>query len=261
MCYTKINGIEICQGKLLSRFPNLVYGFTTRYGGVSTGEFESMSLSPMRGDKIENVHKNEKILCSALGLDVELLTTTKQEHTDTIKVISKEEIGMGIKKAWGEGVDGIITLEKNVPLICYSADCVPILFYADDIKAVGAVHSGWRGTEKKIAHNALNALTNLGARAENIFTMIGPCIGKCCYEVSGDVLFNFSPSTYTKKENDKYMLDLGLANYKLISHFGVPEKNIELSGICTKCHNDKFFSHRGQNGKSGTLGGIVCMRG
>ena len=62
------------------------------------------------------------------------------------------------------------------------------------------------------------------------------------------------------EENGKYMLDLGMVNYSLIIDCAVPKENISLSEICTSCNNDLFFSHRKQNGKSGTLGGIICMK-
>lgn len=258
MCIAKINSITLYQSELLNEFKELTHGFTARYGGVSTGEYESLSLSQMRGDDYACVLENQKILCRELGIDFKRLTSTKQEHTDNVKVIDKNTVGYGIHTPWSEGVDAIITQEKDVPLICYSADCVPILFYASDIKAIGAVHSGWRGTKERIAEKAVIKLKELGANAENIFAAIGPCIGKCCYEVSEDVALNFEEKSFTKKENGKFMLDLADVNSDILKNAGIT--NITLSGICTKCNNSMFFSHRGQNGKSGTLGGIICMR-
>ena len=76
----------------------------------------------------------------------------------------------------------------------------------------------------------------------------------------GDVAGNFSETYYDSIPNGKYMLDLASSNRLMLQGEGVPEENISLSGICTKCSNDLFFSHRGQNGKSGTLGGIICIK-
>ncbi len=260
MCISEINGICLNQSEVLLKFENLIHGFTGRTGGVSKGEYESLSLSPRRGDDIKCVKKNEEILCAALGFSHKRLTSTSQEHTDNIKIVEKEHIGYGINIPWGEGVDGIITQIKNVPLICYSADCVPILIYASDIEAIAAVHSGWRGTDKKIAEKTVEKLKNMGSNPKNIYAAIGPCIGICCYEVSEDVAKNFERVYYKEKGSGKYMLDLGKINFDMINNCGVPKENISLSGICTRCRNDLFFSHRGQNGKSGTLGGIICMR-
>lgn len=259
MCISEINGILMYQSDVLRRFDNIVHAFTTRRGGVSTGAYESLSMSPRRGDDISCVRENEKILCRALSLDINNLSSTFQEHTDNIRIIDKEHIGCGIRTPWGEGVDGLITFEKNVPILCYSADCVPILVYDSDIEAVAAVHSGWRGTEMKIIGKTVEILKQLGSGAENIYAAIGPCIGKCCYEVSDDVALRFDEKYRAPKEN-KYMLDLAAVNYGILTEHGVKNENISVSGICTKCRNDLFFSHRGQGGKSGTLGGIICMR-
>ena len=260
MCITEIGTIALYQSDVFSQFENIIHGFTTRKGGVSRGAYESLSMSPRRGDDIECVHKNEEILCRELSLDIKALTSTRQEHTDRVEVIDEKRIGYGVKTPWDYGVDACITTLKNVPLLCYSADCVPVLIYAQDIGAIAAVHAGWRGSESAIVRKTAQEIINMGAKAENIYAAIGPCIGQCCYEVDSDVALKFEEKYYVQKPMDKYMLDLGRVNYDLIKECGVKEENITLSGICTKCNNDLFFSHRGQNGKSGTLAGIICMR-
>lgn len=260
MCITEIGSISLCQSEVLLKFHNLVHGFTTRKGGVSIGEYESMSLSPFRGDDISSVHKNEEILCTELGIDVKKLTSTCQQHTDNIEIIDENNVGIGIHYGWEAGVDGIITTLKNVPLICYSADCVPVLLYAEDIGAIAAVHAGWRGTRAEITKKCITKLMEMGAMPENIFAAIGPCIRQCCYEVSEDVAFQFGEKYRIPKGNGKYMLDLGKVNFDLITSCGVGKENVSISSICTRCNNELFFSHRGQNGKSGTMGGVICMR-
>lgn len=260
MCVTKIGEVSLYQSKVLLKFENLVHGFTTRHGGVSKGAYESLSLSPFRGDDIENVHRNEEILCRALSLDVKKLSSTKQEHTDNVEIIEDKRIGIGVSFPWEKGVDACITTQKDVPLLCYSADCVPILLYADDIEAIAAVHAGWKGSRDKIISKTVEKLYSMGAHSENIYAAIGPCIGKCCYEVDYDVASQFDEIFSVMKGDGKYMLDLESVNYSLLKQSKVKEENISRCGICTKCHNDLFFSHRGQNGKSGTLGGIICMR-
>ncbi len=259
MCVTKINGIYLNQSPL-APFKKTVHGFTARLGGVSRGAYESLSMSPRRGDDPSCVRENEKLLAAALKLDLGKLTSTLQEHTATVRIVHKDDVGRGVSKPWDGGVDGIVTQLRGVPLLCYSADCVPILFYATDIEAIAAVHAGWRGSAAKIVIETVRILTSLGARAEHIYAAIGPCIGKCCYEVSENVARRFDESTYLKKPNGKYMLDLARENLLQLTQCGVPAENASLSGICTACRNDLFFSHRAQGGKSGTLGGIICMR-
>ena len=260
MCVAEIGNIALYQSSTLSTFENIVHGFTTRKGGVSTGEYASLSMSPWRGDDIENVRENERILCESLSLELSRLTATKQEHTDVVELIDESRIGYGIEIPWNKGVDACITMLKNVPLLCYSADCVPILIYASGIEAIAAVHAGWRGTQSKILEKTIAKLLDLGAESKNIFVAIGPCIHKCCYEVSGDVALLFDSKYYHDCANGKYMLDLAEINSDIAKNCGVPGENISVSELCTKCNNDLFFSHRGQNGKSGTLAGVICMR-
>ncbi len=259
MCIRKIGEISLWQSDALSKF-NLTHGFTTRQGGVSIGEYASLSMSPYRGDDISCVHENERILCRSLSLELSNLTATKQEHTDVVKIIDREHIGYGIKKAWGEGVDACVTTLKNVPLLCYSADCVPILLYANDIEGIAAVHAGWRGTDSRIVEKTVKKLVSMGAKAQNIYGAIGPCIHKCCYEVSGDVALRFDKKYYDTMPCGKYMLDLAKINRDLMVGCGMKEENISVCDMCTKCNNETLFSHRGQNGKSGTLAGVICMR-
>ncbi len=250
----EINGIEIWQSELLLGH-DLIHGFTCRKGGVSTGSYASLSMSPRRGDDPYLVRENERILCAAMGLRREGLTSTNQEHTDTVELIDSGRVGMGILTPWGKGVDGVVTQLARIPLLAYAADCVPLLMYAPDIRAAAAVHSGWRGTEMKIARTAALKLMELGAKVGNILVAIGPAIGQCCYEVSSDVALRFPEDCRIFKGGDKYMLDLKRANELMLRELGV--EKLDNTAPCTRCNNDRFFSHRGQGGKSGTLAAFI----
>lgn len=251
----KLNGIAVWQSDMLLA-AGISHGFTCRGGGVSRGAYASLSMSPRRGDDPAAVRRNEEILCREAGLELKNLTSTAQEHTDVIELITPDRVGMGVSRPWGKGVDGIITALKGVPLLAYAADCVPILFYAADIGAAAAVHSGWRGTEARIAEKAAVKLTEMGARPENIMAAIGPAIGGCCYEVSGDVALRFPESCRAEKGGGKYMLDLPAANRLMLEALGL---RTDASAPCTMCNNDLFFSHRGQGGKCGTLGAYIQL--
>lgn len=252
----KMNEIMLWQSDLLSR-EGITHGFTCRMGGVSKGAYASLSMSPRRGDDLSNVRKNEEILCLAANLCRENLTSTNQLHTDEVEIIDEKNIGMGIRFPWSKGVDAIITRQREVPLLAYAADCTPLLMYAADIKAAAAVHSGWRGTEMKIAAKTAQRLMDMGAGAENILVAVGPAIGGCCYEVGGEVALRFPENVRTEKSGGKYMLDLKKANELMLREMGI--ESIDNSAPCTMCGNDMFFSHRGQGGKSGTLGAFIQL--
>lgn len=254
----EINSVELWQSEPLLRRKEIIHGFTGRRGGVSEGPYASLSMSPRRGDDPKNVRRNEEILCRALGLSFGALSSTCQEHTDEVALIGADEIGVGVAVPWNRGVDAVITLLPNVPIMAYAADCVPILMYAHDIGAVAAVHSGWRGTDKKIARKTVGKLIELGAAPENIIAAIGPAIGRCCYEVSDDVALRFPEACRTEKGGGKYMLDLTEANRLMLAEAGLTD--IDASAPCTRCHNETFFSHRAQGGKSGTLAAVIERR-
>ncbi len=249
-----LNSIAVWQSELLPA--QVVHGFTCRTGGVSQGAYASLSMSPRRGDDPAAVRKNEEILCREAGLELERLTSTCQEHTDVVEVITPDRVGVGIRRPWERPVDGIITRLPGVPLLAYAADCVPILFYAADIAAVAAVHSGWRGTAARIAEKAAKKLFEMGAEPHNVTAVIGPCIGRCCYEVDENVALRFPESCRTPKEGGKYMLDLPGANRLMLEALGL---RVDASAPCTMCNNHMFFSHRGQGGKSGTLGAFIQL--
>ena len=165
-----------------------VHCFTTRYGGVSTGQFSTLNLGTSRGDSMENVLRNYEILGAAVGFSPEDVVHTWQEHTDTILRVGKADCGKGLFRNQPEVCDGLITDEPGVALVCFAADCTPVLLF-DPVKNVAAaVHAGWRGTALGIAAKAVEAMTReFGCEPENIGAAIGPCIGACCFETDGDV--------------------------------------------------------------------------
>ena len=59
--------------------------FTTRLGGVSTGSQASLNLAVGRGDTLENVEENLKILANTLGFDLKKLVMTRQTHSDIVR--------------------------------------------------------------------------------------------------------------------------------------------------------------------------------
>ncbi|MBQ8002662.1 MAG: peptidoglycan editing factor PgeF [Clostridia bacterium] len=254
----KRNGLEF----LTSDKIDAIHGFTLRHGGVSQGDFSSLNMGLRRGDNPFNAIKNIEKCADALMLDKEKLTLTYQLHTAKVHFLTPEDIGKGFCREWGEGVDGIVTDMKNVPLLCYSADCVPTLLYDKKRGMIGAVHGGWRGTKDNIIANAVDVMIEHGAKVEDICAFIGPAIGICCYEVSEDVGEQFAgeyESLVIKKDNGKYMLDLKSITASQLMEKGVLRENIENCCICTSCRNDMFFSHRAQKGRSGLLGGFIQM--
>ena len=111
------------------------------------------------------------------------LTSNVQIHSDIVNVVDESNIGQ--KK---DG-DSLITNLKNVPLLVFTADCVPIAIIDKKNKAVGLAHAGWRGTYEKIAQKTIEGMVNnYKTSVEDIVCIIGPSIGPCCYEVSKELI-------------------------------------------------------------------------
>ena len=138
--------------------------------------------------------------------------------------------------------DGIISRSPRA-LGVSVADCVPIFLRDTRSGAVGAFHSGWKGTGIA-AEGALRMEHDYGCRLCDIEAVIGPAIGPCCYHVEQDryeyFLKTFGPVGVNKSKNS-YSLDLKLINYSILSKLNL--KNIIVSEDCTCC-DTRFFSFR-----------------
>lgn len=251
---------------VLEQFNDLFHCFTTRSGGVSQGPFATLNLGLNIGDNRESVIKNYHILSDELSLDLDNIVSTVQTHTNNIKYVSELDKCKIFEKPQYSDIDGLITDKKNVALMTFHADCTPLFFYDSNKRIVGMAHAGWRGTLKNIAGIMVQKFINdFNSDPADIFAAVGPSLGQCCFEVDRDVadLFLSSNNIYEKfmhKSGNKYHFDLWNINKYLMKKEGIQENNIQISGLCTKCNNHLFFSHRGQRGKRGLMAGFIMMK-
>lgn len=242
-----------------------VHCFSTRLGGVSKDHLASLNLGMHRGDEKENVVENYRILGDAVGFSPEQTVFTKQQHTDIIRVVTKENCGEGLFRDTTEVCDGHITDCPGVALVTFSADCTPVLLFDPVRRAIGAVHAGWRGTAQGIAAKAVDAMVReFGCERQNIRAAIGPCIGKCCFETDWDVpqamLDALGPKAVTafSQKGEKYHVDLKFCNALWLQRAGVGE--LDISPDCTACCTDRYWSHRKQGDLRGSLAGIIMLK-
>lgn len=255
---------------ILEQFPFIRHGFSTRLGGVSKGVFQTLNLSYNRGDKQEHVTQNYKNLCKSMKIKIEDIVFSDQVHDTRIHVAHKEDCqgeDYGNRKL--TGIDGLITNEKNVVLCTSYADCVPLFFVDSKYQAIGASHSGWKGTVGKIGAKTVAKMEEeFGTKPEDLYCVIGPSICAGCYEVSQDVMVQIQenfPEEMGKrcifpKENGKYQLDLWMLNKDILLEAGVLEEHIAISNVCTCCNPKLLFSHRASGGKRGNLCGFLSLR-
>ncbi len=251
--FDKKNGVVTLRCRALDMAGFEKHCFTTRLGGVSTGDLYSLNLSFSREDG-KTVEQNYRRVFDAVGFSG-ACALTDQRHTDNLAVI---EGGDGFIKSDGP-TDGLVTAKSGICLAVFVADCAPVLL-ADPVKqVVSAVHSGWRGTAAGISAGAVGIMKErFGSDPESIIAAIGPCIGACCYEVGDDVYEGFGGgSFFEKKENGRYMLDLSGAIRRTLERAGLAPGNIYESRECTRCGNDLYYSHRATGDRRGNMAGMI----
>lgn len=235
--------------------------FTTRHGGVSTGSQSSLNLAIGRGDSLENVEQNLRILGNALGFDPAKLVMTMQIHSDIVRVVTDADCNGPCHRNYPQ-CDGLVTNTPGVALLIFTADCTPLLFHDPVTGAVGAAHAGWRGTAKGIGARVVEAMVrSFGSRPEDIRAAIGPNVGQCHFETDADVpeamvaAFGDEVKQYIEKRGEKFFLDLKAINALILRRAGV--RHIEISDACTMCQPNRFWSHRVTRGDRGSQGAII----
>ncbi|HTO97008.1 MAG TPA: polyphenol oxidase family protein [Myxococcales bacterium] len=230
----------------------VAHGFSLRTGGVSSGVFSSLNLSVSVGDEESAVRENHDRLRRAAGV-LGGVATAGQVHGDRVVDSRLREI-FAPTSPQEEGADALLALEGGAVGVRV-ADCVPILLHAGP--AAAAVHSGWRGTRLQIAGRAVRALQHAsGADPAEVLAAIGPCIGRCCYEVSAELASafraQFGPEAADDPaKNPKPHLDLRYCVERALLQAGVREERIEQVEGCTSCDMGAFFSHRRDKGRTG----------
>ena len=229
------NGVTYLKYRSFEPFEKtIIYGFSTRLGGVSKGIYESMNLSFTRGDEEEAVFENYRRISEAIGFLPEDIVCSDQTHTTNVRRVGRADRGKGIVKARDyTDVDGLIT---NAP-------------------GIG-----------KVTVEAMKR--EFGSNPEEIYTAVGPSICQDCYEVSEDVIVQFEEQfkkenhkdLFYKKENGKYQLNLWKANELVFLEAGIKPEHITMPGICTCCNPNFLFSHRASHGKRGNLAAFLGLR-
>jgi hypothetical protein len=241
----------ILTSELLSRFDNVIFGFSTKIGLLRKAPYY-FNLSYSVGDNENVVTENRTGFLKALKFDVNRVVFQKQVHSDIVKIV--DEPGNA-----GE-CDALITNTAGLGLAVSSADCATIFIYDVNNNVIAGVHSGWRGTQKGILERTLNTLSkNYNSRADDLFIYILPAISQTNYEVGKEVADVFDEK-YLIRNNEKFYLDVTGVNLDLLTKFGIPEKNIEVSGLCSYSNDQFLHSYRRDGLKSGRSLGVIVLK-
>lgn len=235
--------------------------FTSRQGGVSKPPYQSLNLAFRVGDDPADVITNRNSLCAHLGLDLGSWILAEQVHGTEIVEVGLGDRGRGAEK--GEeaisSVDGLVTRAEGLTLVLLFADCVPVVVVHPPTKTIAIAHAGWKGTLARIAESLVGRAKLLSNADPGEFVgFIGPAIGPCCYEVNAERREIFRRH-FGDIGTDKSSVDLINLNVDQLVRAGVARESLEVSGICTSCCKDDFYSFRVSGGVTGRQAGLVAL--
>ena len=255
---------------------------TTRHGGVSEGNYASLNINEYCGDSKANTDANRLLFANELGIDANHIIMPHQTHGVESRIIGEEFATLpdGVKKMLLEGVDAVMT---NIPGMCIgvsTADCIPVLLYDEEHHAAAAIHAGWRGTQARIVHKAVQEM-RMAYKTDptKLKAVIGPGISLDNFEVGDEVYAAFEQAAFdmstiaeerikrnpnaedpAKAFERKWHINLPLANIQMLTHNGVDEANIINTGICTFDNADNYFSARRLGIESGRIYTGIIIR-
>lgn len=244
------------------------HAFTTRLGGVSTGSFSSLNLGAARGDDPECVRENYRRLGSALGLPSDgRFVFSRQVHGNAVRTVTYgdalEPLGAVPYEA-----DALVTNQRQLPLIIFTADCVPVLLHDPIHSVIGAVHCGWRSTVADILGATVESMKKLGASPEDIRAAIGPAICERCFETGPEVpeavraLLGADAAEALISPRDvpgKFLVALKGVNRVRLVQLGLSPDNIGVSDECTMCNADRYWSHRVHGAARGSQASVIMI--
>lgn len=261
------NGVGVLRFESWKAFENLAQCFSTRIGGVSHKEFAAMNLGFNRGDDDDLVVENYRRFADAMQVPLMAMTAGAQDHGITVRRVTKDNAGIGIWKAKDmESVDGLVTNEKELPLVIYCSDCVPLYFYDPKHEAIGLSHAGWRGTVNGMAKATIEKMqAEFGTDPKDLLAAVGPSIAKECFEVDEPCAAEFlklpgSEAFVVENGGGKFHVDLWACNVSYMVQCGMLPENITVGGVCTMCNSDLLFSHRVTRGKRGSNAALLMLR-
>ena len=230
---------------------NVFAGTTLRFGGVSTGAFESLNLGAPVSDDKDAVDTNRRRFASFCELPSEP-HWLRQVHGKTVVVNPAAGI---IPEA-----DASITRTAGVVCAVLTADCLPVLFTSADGAELAAVHAGGRGLASGVLEATVDEMSTAPA---NILAWLGPAISQPAFEVGGEVREEFlaqdpiADQHFVTNDRGRWQADLyGLARMRL--------KGLGIGHICGGQHcsfseSERFFSYR-RDGACGRMASFVFRR-
>lgn len=198
----------------------------------------------------EEIKAHRKFLADFLNVPLDVMKFQHQVHKTNIM-----EVGFDSSE---EDSDGMITNQKGLVLNVKIADCIAVLLYDSVNDALGALHSGWRGSAANIIEKGIYSMrAKYGSEPSNLLAYIAPSASGNRYEVGKEVALQF-PGFTSETGNGKFLLDLKSCSVSQLLACGLNETNIEVAPICTISDPD-YHSFRRDKSQSGRMCAYIMM--
>ncbi len=229
--------------------PNLIAGTTTRHGGHSINEFNSLNLAFHTGDDARKVEKNRDIFSKTINIPRSQMVLTYQSHSTVFKRVFKQDAGKG-NHQFNDGVeaDALYTTEKNIMLGIFHADCVPVFITHKTQDLIAIIHAGTPGSLAGITKKAVNQLkTEMKINPSDLIAHLGPSLDFAHHPISLEKTYellqkNLNLKDVIKKIGDRFFLDIPLLNYLQLVDAGLSPRSIHVSNLDTYSNAKDYFS-------------------
>jgi YfiH family protein len=173
----------------------------------------------------------------------------KQVHGNSVLISEKSVDPIS---CLGEG-DAIIARSAGIAPLVRTADCIPILVYAENAVLVAAVHAGWRGLKQQVFSHAVSNVLGSGVKIADLRFVVGPFIRENSYEVGAEVAGQFAAEFSKPKGDGKFLLDLKrILLAEMMSHNILPQQ-VTWFDTDTLSSPEWFSARRGDTGRNMAL--------
>lgn len=232
----------------------MLAGFTTRSGGVSAPPWDSLNLAAHVGDDPAAVAANRDKVADWLGVPVAYATQVHGAHALT--VVGPPPPG---SVSVGEA-DALVTASSQVALGVLVADCAPVLLADAQARVVAVAHAGRPGLVAGVVQATVAAMHALGAQADRVVAVVGPCVAGRSYEVPAalrDEVAAAVPGTGCVTDWGTPAVDVAVGVRGVLAGLGV--RRVEVVG--TDTYRDRsLFSYRRDGPVTGRFAGLVRLR-
>lgn len=226
--------------------------FTLRSGGVSVGPCASLNVATHVQDDPQAVAENRRRIGSAFALPAEPLWLTQVHGARVLRL--QAHTGSGAE------ADGVVSALSGQVCAIQVADCLPVLFAAQDGSVVGAAHAGWRGLAAGVLESTVAAL---GVPPAQLLAWIGPGISAANFEVGAEVrealggaARGAAAAAFVPNIRRRWQCDLVALTRQRLGALGVG--TVQGGRWCTFADAGSFFSHR-RDGHCGRMAALIWL--